>query len=168
MVKKILTQDISKMCEVHQIRADGKVVLSGEVYEIYEVFPINIMTDELTNGKEIFDIYVSRLRNVSNNIKIYITKRPESFNEEIALYKSKLLEVEEEGLKLAICRYIEYLEGIDKSRDVYSTCYYIITKVDEESKDFQTLLSELKQFGLIVQRVTSKGVLEEVFKGAAQ
>jgi len=168
MVKKILIKDISKICNLDEIREDGKVILSGELYEIYEVFPINIMTDEPNNIREIYDIYVSRLRNAASDIKIYITKRPESFNPEIELYKKRLLEVEEPGLKLAIAKYIEYLESLDKNRDVYSARNYIITKEDEGSKDFESLLGELKQFGLAIERVTSKEVLEEVFKGAAQ
>lgn len=168
MLKRILTKDVSQICDVKQIIEGGYVLLDGNLVEIYKVEPINMVSFDKETKKRIYDVYISTVRGLPNTFEILITKRKDSLKYEIELYKKKLLEVENYGLKIAMKKYVDYLEQLDENNEMYSETHYLISKFDEGTRDIEGLFANLKEFGLSITKVTSNKELEAIFRKATR
>lgn len=166
MLKRILAKDVTSVCDVKDITEGGYVLINGDMVGIYKVEPINMVSIDKEIKKKIYDAYISTVRGLPNTFEILVTKRKDSLKPEIEIYKKKLLEVENYGLKIAMKKYIDYLEELESDNEMYRSSHYLISRVNEGSKDVEHLFSNLKEFGLNVTKITSKKELEEIFRRA--
>ena len=153
---------------MQEIVEGGYVLQDGNLIEVYEVKPINLVSSDNNLKRKIYDTYISVVRGFPANIQILITKRKDSLKSEIELYKKKILEVENFGLKLAIKKYVEYLEELEGNNEMYNTYHYLITPSGEDSRGLDELFNNLKEFGIIINKVTSKKELEKILKKAIE
>lgn len=168
MLKRILTKDVANVCDISNITEGGYVTIDGDIIEVYQVDPINMISREKDVRERIYAAYIATIRGLPDNYEILVTKGKDSLKPEIELYKKKLLEVENYGLKIAMKKYIDYLDELESDSEMYSSSHYLISKVDEGSKDMEQIFSNLKEFGLNVTKITSKKKLEEIFRKATR
>lgn len=163
-MNRLFAKDVMKISDMQEIVEGGYVLQDGNLIEVYEVKPINLVSADNNLKKKIYDTYVSVVRGFPSNLQILVTKRKDSLKPEIELYKKKILEVENFGLKIAMKKYVEYLEELEGNNEMYNTYHYLIAPSNEESRGLEELFCNLKEFGLVINKVTGKKELERILK----
>lgn len=165
-MNRIFAKDVIKISSMQEVVEGGYVLQDGNLVELYEVKPINLASADINFKKKIYDAYVSVVRGFPSNLQILVTKRKDSLKSEIELYKKKILEVENFGLKIAMKKYVEYLEELEETNEMYNTYHYLIVAANEENIGLEEVFNNLKEFGLCIKKVTGKKQLERIFKKA--
>lgn len=167
MLKRILTKDVSELYHIQQITDKGTVILPTNEVEIYKVEAINIVACDENIKNNIYNSYLSTIRSLPNSFQIVVMKEKSSLKNEIEQYKKRMLIIENYGLKLAMKKYIEYLEQMENDNNIYNINHYLVVEVkNKEENDIVDVFSNLKELGIRTIKIKSKKDVESVLRRA--
>ena len=99
-----------------------------------------------------------------------MTKQKSTLKIYIELYKKRLLEVENYGLKMALKNYVEYLQKIENENGICEIKHYLIVEENgrEETENIHNAFLNMNEFGMEIKRVNRKAEVENVIKRAME
>lgn len=165
-VRYLGTKKVEKLYDIRNISLTGEIDVGDKKVGIYRVNPANIIACDNESKFKIYQAYLTCIRGLPDTIQIVISKERTDMKHQIEYYKNKMLEIESINLKLALKRYIEYLEELTATNKLYKTTHYLVIE-DISRADFQDILDifeNLKEFGVTVKKVSSKEEVLQILK----
>ncbi len=168
MLKDLITSDISKLYNLIDITDTGVIKVNNKEVYIYKIQPANIVASDDNTKYKIYQAYLTCIRGLPDTFQVVIEKEKANFNKQINEYKRRILEVENYGLKLALKKYVEYLEELEKANNLYSTKHYLVVENinKKDMEEIYNLFSNLKEFGVAISLVENKSEVELVLRKA--
>ena len=166
ILNRINMKNIQDLYEIQAITENGQIHLKDKFVVIYKIDPANIVAcDEQTKFK-IYQAYMTFLRGLPDTIQIMVSREKADFEEQIKLYKTRIKEINNEKLKFAIQKYIEYLEEISHVNKLYKTSHYLITQdlQPENIDEIVNMFSNMQEFGIRVRQVKSAQEVQNILK----
>lgn len=166
IISKINTRNIQELYEIIDITDEGKINLKDKFVVIYKIDPANIVACNEETKHKIYQAYMSCIRGLPDTFQIMISKEKASFEEYVGVYKQRLKDIKNEKLKLAIHKYIKYLEDISNTNNLYKTSHYLIVENinTNEIEEIINIFSNLREFGVRISQVKSKEVARDILK----
>lgn len=167
---KFITRDVSSLYNIERIAEDGVIFANKRKISIYKVNPVNIIAWNKEMKNKIISAYIATLRGMPDMFQIVVTKQKSTLKNDIELYKKRLLEVENYGLKMALKNYVEYLQKIENENGIYEIKHYLIVeeKGREETENIHNAFLNMNEFGMEIKRVNRKAEVENVIKRAME
>ena len=164
--KKINVRNIQDLYALKGVNENGEIELKSKNVTIYKVDPANIISCDNETKYKIYQAYLTCIRGLPNSFQIVISKNKKDFDSQINEYKNKLKKTNNEGLKTALKKYIEYLETISTVNTLYQTSQYLIVQNIKqiEQDEIINFFSNLKEFGVRIERIKSKSEVENVIR----
>lgn len=168
MLKDLITNDISKLYNLIDITDKGIIKVNNKELCIYKIMPANIVASDDNTKYKIYQAYLTCIRGLPDTFQVVIEKEKASFNSQINQYKKRILEVENYGLKIALKKYVEYLEELERANNLYTTKHYLVVENinRKDMEEIYNLFSNLKEFGVGISQVNVKEEVEFVLKKA--
>lgn len=166
ILNRINMKSIQDLYEIQKITENGQVHLKDKFVVIYKIDPANIVAcDEQTKFK-IYQAYITFLRGLPDTFQIMVSREKADFEEQIKLYKTRLRQIDNEKLKYAIQKYIEYLEEISNLNKLYKTSHYLITQDLQTDKldEIVNMFSNIQEFGIRVSQVKSEQEIKNILR----
>ncbi len=165
---KFITRDISSLYNVEKITEDGVIVVNKREICIYKVNPVNIVAWDKEMKDRIISSYIATLKGMPETFQIVVTKQRSTLKNDIEQYKKRLLEVENYGLKMALKKYIEYLQKLETENGIYEIKHYLIVeeKGENGAENIRTAFTNMHGFGLDIKKITRKTEVENVLRRA--
>ncbi len=159
-------KNIQEMYDIQAITDNGQINLKDRSIIVYKIDPANIVACDEETKQKIYQAYLTCIRGLPDAFQVIISKDSVDFASQIEEYKRRINEIENEKLKLAIQRYIQYLDDISNEKKLYRTNHYLIVEnmKRDEACGITNIFSNLEEFGVRISRVTSKGQLEKILK----
>ena len=166
IINRINLRNIQDLYEIQYITENGQIKLKDEFVVIYKIDPANIVACDEETKHKIYQAYISCIRGLPNTIQIMVSREKADFNDQIEQYKKRLKEIENEKLKFAIQKYVEYLEETSNMNKLYKTSHYLIAQNvnDDETANIINMFSNLKEFGVRVNQVKSKEQAKSILR----
>ena len=166
IINRINIRNIQELYEIQSISENGQINLKDKFIVIYKIDPANIVACDEETKYKIYQAYMSLLRGLPDTIQIMISREKADFNEQIELYKNRLRHIENERLKFAIKKYIEYLEEISNVNKLYKTSHYLVVEnmKTDEAEEIVNMFSNLQEFGVKVSQVKSKEQAKNILR----
>lgn len=157
IISRINTKNIQDLYSIKGISKDGKIYLKDKFVVIYKIDPANIVTCDEETKHKIYQAYITCIRGLPNAFQIIVSSEKANFENQILEYKKRLNELENERLKLAIKKYIEYLEEISNIKKIYKTTHYLMVENMgiEEGEEIINIFSNLEEFGVKISQIKS-------------
>lgn len=167
---KFITRDIQSVYGLEKIKDDGIVVVNKREIAIYKVNPANIIAWDKETKQRLISSYIATLRGMPNIFQIVVSKEKSSLKQDIEQYKRRLLEVENYGLKMALKKYVEYLQKIESENGIYEVNHYLIVeaKNNELDENIRNAFSNMNEFGMDIRKITRKSEVENVLRKAVE
>lgn len=169
-MKKILSniniRDIQEIYEIKEVSSTGQIELKTKRIAIYKIDPANIVScDEETKFK-IYQAYLTCIRGLPDYFQVVLTKEKANFKKHIREYEARLDKVQNEGLKQAIKKYIEYLEEVSNINKLYKTSHYLIVENlnKNDLDEIVNIFSNLKEFGVRIEQLKNKEEIEGILR----
>lgn len=158
IISKINTRNIQDLYEIQSITESGQIHLKDKYVVIYKIDPANIVACDEEAKHKIYQAYISCIRGMPDAFQIMVSREKSDFNEQIQIYKKRLKEIENEKLKFAIQKYINYLEEISNTNKLYKTNHYLIVEnmKNNDAQEIINVFSNLEEFGVRISQVKSK------------
>ena len=158
------------MYGLEEIKDDGVIVVNKREIAIYKVNPVNIIAWDLETKQKIISSYIATLRGMSDTFQIVVSKEKSTLKQDIEQYKKRLLEVENYGLKIALKKYIEYLQKIENENGIYEVKHYLIVEVknNELDENIRNTFSNMNEFGIDIRKITRKAEVQNVLRKAME
>ena len=157
IISKINMRNIQDLYDIQSITDDGQINLKDKFVVIYKIDPANIVACDEETKHKIYQAYITCIRGLPDTFQIVMSREKANFDGQIKLYKKRLKEVENEKLKFALQKYIEYLEEISNINKLYKTSHYLIVeniKINE-TEEIINMFSNLEEFGVRISQVKS-------------
>ena len=119
ILSKINIRNIQDLYDIQAITANGQIKLKDKYVIIYKIDPANIVACDEETKHKIYQAYTTCIRGLPDTFQIMISRERASFHDQIQIYKKRLEEIENEKLKYAIKKYIQYLEEISGVNKLY-------------------------------------------------
>lgn len=157
IISKMNIRNIQDLYDIQSITENGQIYLKDKFIIIYKIDPANIVACDEETKHKIYQAYTTCIRGLPDTFQIMISKERADFNNQIITYKKRLKEIENEKLKLAIRRYITYLEEISNINKLYKTSHYLIVENmnADEASEIINIFSNLEEFGVRISQVKS-------------
>ena len=165
MLKNIIIKDINKFCNIQDITEKGVVKIKDKEIIIYKVEPAKIVSYNEQAKMKLYYAYLTCIRTLPSAFQIVVSKEQHNLKEQIRQYTDRMLKVENYGLKIALKKYIEYLENIQAS-DLYNMKHYlVIENINSDSKnEISNVFSNMEEFGITITLLNTKEKVEKVLK----
>lgn len=166
LLNKIKIKNIEDLYNIKQITTEGKISIKDKILSIYQIEPANIIACDEETKLKIYQAYISCIRGLPDTYQIMVSKQKIDFKDQINMYKERLKYIENDGLKIALKKYIEYLEEISHINKLYKTNHYLIVENlnNSESNEIVNIFSNLKEFGVRINRIKSKEKIENLLR----
>lgn len=166
IINKINIRNIQDLYDIKSIAENGQINLKDKHVVIYKIDPANIVACDEETKYKIYQAYITCIRGLPDTIQIMVSKDRADFEEQIQLYKKRVKEIENEKLKFAIQRYIDYLGEISNVNKLYKTSHYLIVenmKTDERD-EIVNMFSNLQEFGVRISQVKSYDQAKDILR----
>ena len=166
LLNNLNIRNIEEIYDFKTILPNGQIQLRTKNIVIYKVDPANIIACDDETKFKIYQAYLTCIRGLPDCFQIVISKSRANFTKQINDYKQRINKVENNGLKIAIKKYIEYLEEISNINKLYKTFHYLIVE-DMTKNDLEEIInifSNLKEFGVGIERISDKEEIEKVLR----
>lgn len=166
IIKRINAKNIRDFYDIQSISLNGQISLKDKSVTIYKIDPANIVAcDEATKNK-IYQAYITCIRGLPDTFQIVILREKASFENQIKQYKKRLKEIENERLKFALQKYINYLEEISSLNNLYKTCHYLVVENLKKDEDAEiiNIFSNLEEFGIKINKIDSYDKAKTILK----
>jgi len=166
IISRLNIRNIQDLYDIQSITEKGEINLKGKYVVIYKIDPANIIACDEETKHKIYQAYISCVRGLPDTFQIMVSREKADFNEQIMMYKRRLKEIENERLKVAIQRYINYLQEISKVNKLYKTNHYLIVEniQKDEASEIVNIFSNLQEFGVRVSQIKSKEQVEKILR----
>lgn len=166
ILKGIKTRNIQELYNIKNISLDGKIETKTNNITIYKIDPANIVACDDETKHKIYQAYLTCIRGLPDAFQVIISKEKVDFAKQISLYNQRLKKIENEGLKNALKKYIEYLEEISELNNLYKTSHYLITRNlnTTESEEIINVFANLKEFGVCISKVHTQDETEKILR----
>jgi len=165
MLKNIIIKDISKLCNIQDITENGIIKIKDKEIIIYKVEPANIISYNEQAKIKLYYAYLTCIRTLPSAFQIVVSKEQHNLKEQIRQYTDRMLKVENYGLKVALKKYIEYLENIQTSELYNMKHYLVIENINSDSKnEISNVFSNMEEFGITITLLNTKEKVEKVLK----
>lgn len=166
IISKINFKNIQELYNIQYITDNGQVKLKDKTIAIYKVEPTSIINCDEETKHKIYQAYTACIRGLPDVFQILISREQENFNEQIDCYNKRLKEIQNEKLKFAIRKYIEYLEEISNVNILYKTNHYLVVQnINQgELQEVLNIFANLKEFGVRITQIESKEQIENILK----
>ena len=157
LISKINIRNIQDLYDIKFITENGQIKLKDKFVVIYKIDPANIVACDEETKHKIYQAYTTCIRGLPDTFQIMISKEKADFDVQIQTYKKRLKEIENGKLKLAIQKYIEYLEEISNINTLYKTSHYLIVEnmKNDETSEIINIFSNLEEFGVRIRQIKS-------------
>lgn len=156
-------KNINKVYDIKDILNDGNICLNDKKIKIYKIYPENILGSSFEYIDKLYKSYLSYLRSFPNIFQIVIVKEPENFEKQIKEYNNKILYENNDKLKNALKKYIEYLKRISETEKIYTSNYFLVAE-NSSTDEFLNIVNNLAQFGAKIKEVRDKKQVESILK----
>jgi len=166
IINKINIRNIQDLYEIKSITSEGKIYLKDKFVVIYKIDPANIVACNEETRHRIYQAYTTCIRGLPDTFQIMISKEKADFLEQVYMYKQRLQDIQNEKLKIAISKYVNYLEEISNISKLYKTNHYLIIEninVDEATEVIK-MFSNLEEFGIKISQVKSEEEAKKILK----
>ncbi len=158
------------MYNIEKITEDGVILLNKREICIYKVNPVNIIAWDKEMKDRIISSYIATLKGMPDTFQIVVSKQKSTLKNDIEQYKRRLLEVENYGLKMALKKYVEYLQKLENENGIYEIKHYLIVeeKGSNGAENIHTAFANMNGFGLDIRKITRKTEVENVLRRAME
>lgn len=166
IINRINIKNIQDLYNIQSITENGQIKLKDKFIAIYKIDPANIVACDEETKHKIYQAYTACIRGLPDTIQIIVSREKADFEGQINVYKKRLKEIDNDKLKFAIQKYIEYLQEITNVNKLYKTNHYLIVenvKTGEE-QDILNMFSNLQEFGIRISRVKSKEQAQNILR----
>ncbi|MBQ8043757.1 MAG: hypothetical protein IJ272_06375 [Clostridia bacterium] len=166
IISTLNIRNIQDLYDIQSITENGQINLKDKYVVIYKIDPANIVACDEETKHKIYQAYITCVRGLPDAFQIMVSREKANFDEQIAVYKKRLKEIENEKLKLAIQKYIDYLQEISNVNKLYKTSHYLIVEniQKDEAGEIINMFSNLQEFGVRVSQVKSKEQAENILR----
>ena len=163
---KLNIRNIQELYNIHSITDGGQINLKDKYVIIYKIDPANIIACDEETKQKIYQAYLTCIRGLPDTFQIIISKDNANFDEQIKECEKRMKEIENERLKFAIQKYIEYLREISGINKLYKTNHYLMVEnIKKDEKDeINHIFSNLEEFGVRISQVKSKEQVENILR----
>lgn len=166
ILNNINIRNIQEMYDLKSVLSNGQIELKTKNVIIYKIDPANIIAcDEETKFK-IYQAYLTCIRGLPDCFQFVISKQKANFSNQINEYKQRINKIENEGLKLAIKKYVEYLEEISNVEKLYKTSHYLIIEnmSKNDLEEIVNVFSNLREFGVRIEKISKKDEVNDILR----
>lgn len=166
IISKINIRNIQDLYNIQSITDTGQINLKDKCVVIYKIDPANIVACDEETKYKIYQAYVTCIRGLPDSFQIMVAREKANFDKQIQTYKNRLKEIENEKLRFAIQKYIEYLEEISNINKLYKTSHYLIVENmnKEERNEIINIFSNLEEFGVRISQIKSYDQARKILK----
>ena len=166
IINKINVRNIQDLYDIQSITENGQINLKNKYVVIYKIDPANIIACDEETKYKIYQAYITCIRGLPDTFQIIVSKDKADFEEQIQVYRKRLKEIENEKLKIAIKKYIEYLQEISNISNLYKTSHYLVVENmnTDEAGEIVNMFSNLEEFGVKISQVKSKEQASNILK----
>ena len=166
IINKLKIRNIQDLYDIHEITQEGQISLEDKNILIYKIDPANIVACSEEAKHRIYQAYMTCIRGLPDNIQILVSREMAHFEEQIRLYNKRLNQIENEKLRLAIKKYVEYLNEISNVNKMYQTNYYLVIQniKSVEAEEIINIFSNMKEFGIRITLIKSKEEVKKILR----
>lgn len=166
IIDRINIRNIQDLYHISFITESGQINLKDRCVVIYKIDPANIIACDEETKHKIYQAYITCIRGLPDTIQIMIAREKADFDEQIEMYKKRTKEMQNEKLKSAIQKYINYLEQISNTNKLYKTSQYLIVEnmKADEAREINNMFSNLEEFGVRINQVKSKEQAKNILR----
>lgn len=157
IISRINIRNIQDLYDIKSITENGQINLKDRCVVIYKIDPANIVACDEETKHKIYQAYITCVRGLPDTFQIMVSREKANFDEQIQTYKKRIRELENEKLKFAIQKYIDYLEEISSINKLYKTSHYLVVENmnANEAAEIINMFSNLEEFGVRISQVKS-------------
>lgn len=166
IISRLNIRNIQDLYDIQSITDSGRINLKDKHVVIYKIDPANIVACDEETKHKIYQAYITCVRGLPDTFQIMVSREKANFDEQITMYNKRLKEIENEKLKFALQRYIDYLKEISNVNKLYKTSHYLIVEnmQKDEADEIVNMFSNLQEFGVRVSQVKSKEQAENILR----
>lgn len=166
IINKINIRNIQDLYDIQSITDNGQINLKDKCVVIYKIDPANIVACDEETKYKIYQAYITCIRGLPDVFQVIVSRDRADFEEQIQIYRKRLKEMENEKLKFAIQKYIEYLEEISNVNKLYKTSHYLVVEnmKTDEAEEIINMFSNLEEFGVRISQVKSKEQAQNILR----
>ena len=166
IINKINIRNIQELYDIQSITENGQINLKDKYVVIYKIDPANIVACDEETKHKIYQAYITCIRGLPDVFQVMVSREKANFEEQIQMYKKRLKEIENDKLKFAIHKYIEYLEEISNVNNLYKTSHYLVVEnmKADEAQEIVNMFSNLEEFGVRISQVKSKEQAKNILR----
>lgn len=141
---KLNIKNIQDLYNIQSITEGGQINLKDKYVIIYKIDPANIITCDEETKHKIYQAYLTCIRGLPDAFQIIISRDNVDFNEQIMECERRIRQTENERLRFAMQKYIEYLKEISEISKLYKTSHYLIVENTKkgESDEMNNIFSK--------------------------
>lgn len=163
---KFNIRNIQELYDIHSITEGGQINLKDKHVIVYKIDPANIVTCDEQTKQKIYQAYLTCIRGLPDSFQIVISKDSMDFENQIVECQKRIKEINNERLKFAIKKYIEYLQEMSGVNKLYKTSHYLMIENlnKEEADEINNIFANLEEFGVRISQVNSKKQVENILR----
>ena len=156
-------QDLYNICSITE---GGQINLKDKYIIMYKIDPANIIACDEGTKHKIYQAYLTCIRGLPDAFQIVISRDIVTFDEQIMECQKRIKEIENEKLKFAMQKYIEYLREISGINKLYKTSHYLMIEnlKKDEADEIKNIFSNLEEFGVRISQIQSKEQIENILR----
>ena len=166
IISRLNIRNIQDLYDIQSITEDGQINLKDKYVVIYKIDPANIVACDEETKHKIYQAYITCVRGLPDTFQMLVSREKANFDEQIIMYTKRLKEIENERLKFALQRYVDYLREISNVNKLYKTSHYLIVEnmQKDEANEIINVFSNLKEFGVRISQIKSKEQAENILR----
>lgn len=166
IINSLSMRNIQDLYNIKSVTESGQIVLKDKIVVIYKIDPANIIACDEETKHKIYQAYITCIRSLPDTFQIIISREKTDFTNQIQMYQKRLQQIQNDKLKFAIQKYIEYLEGINGINKLYKSSHYLVVqnlKLDEIN-EIVNIFSNLEEFGVRISQIKSQEQIKNILK----
>lgn len=159
-------KNIQDLYNIQSITENGQINLKDRCIIIYKIEPANIIACDEETKHKIYQAYLTCIRGLPDTFQIVISRDKANFDDQIIECERRMKDIENEKLKFAIQKYMEYLREISGINKLYKSNHYLMIEnlKKDEMSEINNIFSNLQEFGVRISLVTSKQQVQNILR----
>lgn len=166
IINSLSMRNIQDLYNIKSVTESGQIILKDKFVVIYKIDPANIIACDEETKHKIYQAYITCIRGLPDTFQIIISREKTDFTKQINMYRKRVQQIQNEKLKFAIQKYIDYLEEINGVNKLYKNCHYLVVqnlKLDE-ANEIINIFSNLEEFGVRISQIKSQEQIKNILK----
>lgn len=141
---------------------NGFIENQGKKIYVFSLTPLNMLTDNPDYLYQIYNAYITCIRNINCNYKIIRLNNISDIKSNIEFYKNRMENVENDGLKKAIFNYLLQLEKLTNEDDYITSKYYVLAELSESTSEFEEYFKPLTVYGFNIRNIQDYHTIKKI------